>query len=108
MKATFPPITVADSGWRPGDPASQPAFRTEGRHLVVELRRWTRDDIDTLAPPRALGEELAAVLEGEFELVAGDERHVVAAGNGMLIPPGEPRTWRLRSEAGVLYRVFLR
>ena len=99
------PCTVADSGWRPGA-SSAPCFRTEGHDLVVELRRWTPGDIAQLAPPRELNEEVGAVLEGRFELVCEDERHELAAGSGILVPPGAPRTWRLLSDSGVLYRVF--
>jgi hypothetical protein len=108
VSATFEPCTAADSGWRPGDETTAPHFRADGRELAVELRRWTREDIATLAAPRELGEEMGAVLNGSFEIICEDERYELQAGAGILIPPAAPRTWRLLSETGVLYRVFLR
>lgn len=107
MSVPFQACSTADSGWRP-DGTTAPDFRTEGRDLVVELRRWERSDIAQLAPPPDWNEEVGAVLDGRFELVMGDERHELAAGAGILIPPGEHRTWNLLSEAGTLYRVFPR
>ncbi len=106
MSAAFEACSTADSGWRPGDAAAAPQFRTAGRDLVVELRRWERSDIAQLAPPPGLAEEVGAVLDGRFELVSEGERHELAAGSGILIPPGAARTWRLLSDSGVLYRVF--
>jgi hypothetical protein len=106
MSSAFELCSTEDSGWRPADAATAPAFRTEGRDLIVELRRWNASDIAELAPPPNLGEEVGAVLNGRFELTTGDERHELAPGSGILIPPGEARTWRLLSESGVLYRVF--
>jgi hypothetical protein len=108
MSATFVRAMTADSGWRPHDPQTAPDFRADGRDLVVELRRWHKGDIGALTPPPNLNEEVGAVLDGRFELLCGDERHELAAGSGILIPPGEDRTWRLLSESGVLYRVFPR
>ena len=107
MSAAFRACSTADTGWRPGVDTA-PKFRTEGNALIVELRRWERADIGELAAPPNLGEEVGAVLAGRFELTAGAERHELAAGAGILIPPGEPRTWRLLSDSGVLYRVFPR
>jgi quercetin dioxygenase-like cupin family protein len=49
---------------------------------------------------------MGAVLEGRFALVCGDETHELLAGDGIVIPPGEARAWRLLSERGVLYRVW--
>jgi mannose-6-phosphate isomerase-like protein (cupin superfamily) len=106
MSERFEACSTADSGWRPDDPASAPQFRTEGRDLVVELRRWNRGDIGALTPPPDLAEEVGAVLAGRFELHSDGERHELAAGSGILIPPGAPRTWRLLSDSGVLYRVY--
>jgi hypothetical protein len=108
MSAAFVRAVTEDSGWRPHDPNSSPDFRAEGRDLTVELRRWHRDDIGGIAAPPNLNEEVGAVLDGRFELRSGDERHELAAGSGILIPPGAERTWRLLSDSGVLYRVFPR
>ncbi len=106
MSSAFETLSTADSGWRPDDTATKPQFRTEGRALVVELRRWERGDIVQLAPPPDLAEEVGAVLDGRFELVSDGERHELAPGSGILIPPGVARTWRLLTDSGVLYRVF--
>jgi len=108
MSDAFIACSTADSGWRPDDAATAPRFRAEGRDLIVELRRWEQGDIGELAPPPDLAEEVGAVLNGRFELVSEGERHELAPGAGILIPPGQARTWRLLSESGVLYRVFPR
>jgi hypothetical protein len=108
MSAPFQPCTAADSGWRPDDAETAPQFTAEGQELAVELRRWTKADIATLAAPRDLGEEMGAVLNGRFELICEDDRYELEPGGGILIPPAAPRTWRLLSESGVLYRVFPR
>jgi hypothetical protein len=108
MSPAFELCSTEDSGWRPADETTEPRFRTEGRDLVVELRRWNAGDIAELAAPPNLGEEVGAVLNGRFELTTGDERHELVPGSGILIPPGEARTWRLLSDSGVLYRVFLK
>jgi hypothetical protein len=106
MSDAFEVCSTADSGWRPDDAATAPQFRAEGRDLVVELRRWERADIAQLAPAPGLAEEVGAVLNGRFELVSDGERHELAQGSGILIPPGAARTWRLLSNSGVLYRVY--
>ena len=106
MSAAFERCSTEDSGWRPADEATDPHFRTQCRALAVELRRWNASDIAELTAPPNLGEEVGAVLNGRFELTMGDERHELAPGSGILIPPGEARTWRLLSDSGVLYRVF--
>jgi mannose-6-phosphate isomerase-like protein (cupin superfamily) len=105
MSSAFDACSTADSGWRP-DAAAAPRFRTEGHDLVVELRRWERRDIGRLTPPPHLAEEVGAVLDGRFELVSDGERHELAPGSGILIPPGASRSWRLLTDSGVLYRVF--
>jgi mannose-6-phosphate isomerase-like protein (cupin superfamily) len=107
MSTAFRPCTVADSGWKPDDPQTMLNFHGEGAELAVELRLWTRRDIAQIAPPPGLGEEMAAVLSGRFELVCDDERYQLAAGDGLLIPTGASRSWRLQTETGVLYRVYL-
>ena len=103
--SAFEPCSTADSGWRPDDALSSPRFHAEGHDLVVELRRWDRAEEGPLPPP-GLVEEVGAVLRGRFELVSDGERHELAPGSGILIPPGAPRTWRLLSDSGVLYRVY--
>jgi hypothetical protein len=108
VSAAFRPCTAADTGWRPGDETAAPDFRADGSELTVELKRWTSEGIAHLEPPRGLGEEMGAVLDGRFELVCEGDRYDLEAGAGILIPAGAPRSWRLLSENGVLYRVFPR
>lgn len=107
MSTAFQPCTTVDSGWRPAA-ASTPNFRTEGRDLVVELRRWNAADAGELRPAHDLVEEMGAVLEGRFELVSDDDRYALGAGEGILVPAGAARRWKLLTESGVLYRVFPR
>jgi quercetin dioxygenase-like cupin family protein len=95
--------TTEDSGWRPEGASTDVNFRTRGKDLVVELRQWR--DGETLEIAASPGDELAAVLGGSFELCCGEERHVLEAGSGILIPCGEAHRWRLLSEKGTLYRV---
>ncbi|EUC20251.1 UNVERIFIED_ORG: hypothetical protein BDU10_8057 [Burkholderia sp. CF145] len=52
-----------------------------------------------------LGEELAAVLEGRVDIVAADEHYVLSAGEAILIPPREARSYRCVTPHCVLYRV---
>jgi quercetin dioxygenase-like cupin family protein len=106
VSETFRACTTADSGWRP-NAATAPDFRAEGDELAVELRRWT-PGIGVPEAPRGLGEEMGAVLEGRFELACDDERYELGPGDGLLIPAGASRTWRVLSDSGVLYRVFPR
>lgn len=102
----FWPCTTADTGWRPHDDATNPDFQGAGRELGAELKRWTRADAERLAAPGELREEMGAVLDGCFEIVCEDERYELRPGDGILIPHQAPRTWRLLSEDGTLYRVF--
>lgn len=112
MSAAFRHASAEDTGWRPADVSSAaPAaraleFHTSGRDLVVELRRWHAGETRAIVDPGELDEELGAVLEGRYELVCGDERYELEPGSGILVPPGEPRTWRVLSDEGVLYRVI--
>jgi mannose-6-phosphate isomerase-like protein (cupin superfamily) len=92
---------VADSGWRAGGPPTEVAFSAKGQVLATELRRWHSGEQREQTGP----EEVGAVLEGHFELRCGDERHELAAGQGILIPAGEPHVWQILSDTGVLYRV---
>lgn len=60
------------------------------------------------ALPRGLGEEVATVLEGEFDVDAAGEQYRLTPGEGILIPRGEPRRWQCVSASGTLYRAVLR
>jgi mannose-6-phosphate isomerase-like protein (cupin superfamily) len=96
---------TVDTGWRPGD-ASPQRFSAHGGELAVELISSTAEAGLALTETRE--EEMGAALEGRFVLTCGEETHELAAGQGILIPAGEPRQWRLMSETGVLYRVWRR
>jgi quercetin dioxygenase-like cupin family protein len=54
-----------------------------------------------------LGEEVGAVLEGEFDVDAAGEHYRLSAGQVIVIPSGEPRRYEGRSARGVLYRVVV-
>ena len=60
-------------------------------------------------PPKVgrLGEEVGAILEGDFRVDAAGETYELTAGEAILIPPDEMRTWTCQSKRGVLYRVIL-
>jgi quercetin dioxygenase-like cupin family protein len=55
-----------------------------------------------------LGEEVAAVLKGEFLIEAAGERYELGTGEGIVIPPHEPRRWTCLSADGALYRACVR
>lgn len=102
-----PNCVVLDSGWLPGRDTQMNSFEAGGVLLVAKLRRWSAGDTDE-RPFQHLPEEMGAVLDGVFELVCGDERYVLEAGDGILIPAHEARTWRLLSDHGAVYRVGLK
>ena len=52
-----------------------------------------------------LGEEVGAILEGQFDILAAGEAYCLSAGEAILIPPKEARRFQCLSERGVLYRV---
>lgn len=93
---------VYETQWSSANNDRDLAVAVSGQALTVDLRRWPeghREEIAAIA-----GEELAAVLEGCFELRCADETHRLEAGTGILIPPGVGRCW-LACSTGVLYRV---
>ena len=53
-----------------------------------EHRRRLREIFNELKPPRGLGEEMGAVLNGRFELICEDDRYDLEAGAGILICSG--------------------
>lgn len=55
---------------------------------------------------RRLGEEVALVLSGRFTLELDDERHALSAGEAVIVPAGERRTWTCDEGPGRLYRVL--
>lgn len=105
MSSSLRICTTQESGWSPQAVPAALDFHTRGDVLAVELRRWHAGEAVTIDQPRELREEMGAILSGRYELVCGDERYELAAGDGIVIPPGEPRTWRSLSDDGVLYRV---
>jgi quercetin dioxygenase-like cupin family protein len=76
-----------------------------GEHLSVGIGVYRQGET-VVAPDNGLGEEVATVLEGEFRVDAAGERYELLPGEGIVIPPREPRTWICLSERGVLYRVL--
>jgi uncharacterized cupin superfamily protein len=94
---------VVDTGWRSADKKPL-AFEQHADELAVSLTRVSRGE--HIRPVSGIAEEMGAVLEGRFALICGDETHMLAAGDGILIPRGEARAWQLMSERGVLYRVW--
>jgi quercetin dioxygenase-like cupin family protein len=54
------------------------------------------------------GEEVATILEGFFSVTVDDEFYRLTVGEGIIIPPGEPRIWVCESPRGVLYRALTR
>ena len=97
--------SVAQSGWKPAGRNAGVDFRKQGAVLAVELRHWASGERLEVRQRAELREEMGAVLEGRYELVCGDERYELEAGDGILVPPGEPHSWRVLSDGGVLYRV---
>lgn len=93
-----------DTGWRMGAGATR-NFSLEGKDLTIDLRAWAQSETMDCTGPH-LPEELGAVLEGEFELTCGTERHVLKAGMGILVPPREAHHWRALTAGAVLYRVL--
>jgi quercetin dioxygenase-like cupin family protein len=86
--------------------ASAEAVRhaAEGAALAASTERMTRDALIAFEAD-ATGEEVAAVLEGQVDIVAAGEHYVLSAGEAILIPPREARRFRCLTPTAVLYRV---
>jgi mannose-6-phosphate isomerase-like protein (cupin superfamily) len=82
-------------------------YAASGEALDVSIRVFDRDET-VAASGQTPGEEIGAILEGEFDVEAAGERYVLRAGEAILIPPGAPRRWRCRSTRGVAYRVVVK
>lgn len=93
----------------PLTPGAEPAERrASGDHLDAVLRSFAAGETLT-GTEGALFEEVGAVIEGEFHVEAAGESYDLAAGEGIVIPPDEPREWRCDSaRGGLLYRVLVR
>ncbi|MGV2290452.1 cupin domain-containing protein [Trinickia sp. YCB016] len=97
-----------DAGSRWSDPSVPKAmYAASGEALDVSIRVFDADE-SIEAAEQALGEEIGAILDGEFEVEAAGERYVLRAGEAILIPPGAKRRWRCRSARGVAYRVVVK
>ena len=78
-----------------------------GDAFDVSLRRYTLDETRE-GGLDGLGEEVATVLSGQFDVDAAGEQYTLVSGEGIIIPRGEPRLWRCTSVEGVLYRAIVR
>ncbi|WP_322102270.1 cupin domain-containing protein [Paraburkholderia sp. J41] len=88
--------------WRDPQAASQ-TLRAEGACLTTEFAVFApRETRDEAAQTR--GEEVVAILEGEFDIDAAGEHYRLVAGEAILIPPREPRRFTCLGAKGVLYR----
>lgn len=80
------------------------ASRAKGAALAMTTQAMKQDEVIEFAAS-ALGEEVAAVLEGRVDVVAAGEHYVLSAGEAILIPPHEARRYRCLEANSVLYRV---
>jgi quercetin dioxygenase-like cupin family protein len=83
------------------------ADEANGEHLRCSIATYRKGQASE-PPSDPEGEEVAAVLEGEFRIEAAGEQYELARGEAILIPPRAPRTWTCLSERGALYRVVTR
>lgn len=89
--------------------AGEPGVNVQarGKAFDVSIREFVQAETVS-ADAGAIGEEVAAVLQGTFRIDAAGETYVLARGEAIVIPAGEPRLWNCTSERGVLYRVIVR
>lgn len=86
------------------DPATTQAA---GDRLIARLRTFAAGE--TIGETEGdLFEEVGAVVQGAFHIAAAGEDYDLSAGEGIIIPPGEPREWRCTEGPGLLYRVQTR
>jgi quercetin dioxygenase-like cupin family protein len=90
--------------WQATDASSQSAM-ADGAHLSIGISVFHRNE-RSAETENAQGEEVATVLEGVFLVEAAGERYELSPGEGIIIPPREPRVWTCQSERGALYRVI--
>jgi quercetin dioxygenase-like cupin family protein len=81
--------------------------RAQGELLATEFAVFAPGEVRE-DPVDARGEEVVAILEGEFEIDAAGEHYRLVAGEAILIPPREPRRFACVGAKGVLYRAGLR
>ncbi|WP_321896964.1 cupin domain-containing protein [Burkholderia cepacia] len=92
--------------WRVRDAVSQ-TVHAEGALLTTEFAVFEPSEVRDEAPG-ARGEEVVAILEGEFDIDAAGEHYRLVAGEAILIPPREPRRFTCVGAKGVLYRAGTR
>ncbi|RAR57566.1 hypothetical protein C7401_115122 [Paraburkholderia unamae] len=81
--------------------------RAQGELLAAEFSVFAAGEVrEDHADAR--GEEVVAILEGEFDIDAAGEHYRLVAGEAILIPPREPRRFACVAARGVLYRAGLR
>ncbi|MBB5501136.1 cupin domain-containing protein [Paraburkholderia sp. MM5384-R2] len=92
----------AGERWRDPHAASQ-TVRAQGALLSTEFAVFEPSEVrDEAAGAR--GEEVVAILEGQFDIDAAGEHYRLVAGEAILIPPREPRRFTCIGAKGVLYR----
>lgn len=80
---------------------------TQGKAFDMSLHRLEQSQSLAAAQGEA-GEEVGAVVNGTFRIDAAGETYVLSTGEGIIIPPREPRVWTCTSPQGTLYRVINR
>ncbi|MBK5123778.1 cupin domain-containing protein [Burkholderia sp. R-69980] len=94
-------VRAADS-WRDAAVASG-SIRAQGALLSTEFDVFDQGEVRE-HPAGIVGEEVVAILEGEFDIDAAGEHYRLVAGEAILIPPREPRRFSCVGARGVLYR----
>ncbi|MFB9121863.1 cupin domain-containing protein [Paraburkholderia dipogonis] len=92
----------AGERWR-DTAATSGSIRAEGALLSTEFSVFGPGEIRE-HPANSVGEEVVAILEGEFDIDAAGEHYRLVAGEAILIPPREPRRFSCATAKGVLYR----
>lgn len=96
----------AGAKWRAANATGQ-QFDATGKAFDVAIRVFAEGETVS-AGADTVGEEVAAVLEGQFHVDAAGESYDLARGEAIVIPESEARAWRCTSARGVLYRVLVR
>ena len=104
-KCTVVDTTMEEVHGRPETGTTRRAFGEHFEILIAEFAAGSSSDVLEQHQGK-VGEEVAAVLEGRFEVVAGDENHQLSMGEAIIIPPGVDRSWRCLDETGSLYRAI--
>ncbi|WP_068079773.1 hypothetical protein [Novosphingobium rosa] len=78
-----------------------------GDALTSQLRDFAQGEVLSVDASQ-LFEEVGAILQGVFHVSAAGEAYDLVAGEGIVIPRGEPRQWTCTEGPGVLYRCTTR